>query len=122
MQVCYVIYQHKEVCDFGARGFVVIYHWRKMQDGRYIIVSKSVDHPIASHKKDGVIIGNIYFSGWIIEDCIPSGGAYRTNHRKSRVQYLNCVDLKESRSSAGQKLLVKQQPLIISKIKKLFVY
>jgi hypothetical protein len=84
-----------------------------LPNGKIVIVSKSVDHPESLHKS-GAVVGKVHFSGWLIEK------DEKSNYSRSKVQYLNCVDLKDDLPSWAQGLLVKQQPLLIYKINKLF--
>jgi hypothetical protein len=84
-----------------------------LPDGRIVVVSKSLTHPDSPHKT-GAKVGNVFFSGWIIEHEVNSKNA------RSKVQYVTCVDLKEDLPAWVYGLLIKQQPLLIQRIRKLF--
>eukprot|EP00475_Leptophrys_vorax_P010929 TRINITY_DN17475_c0_g1_i1.p1 TRINITY_DN17475_c0_g1~~TRINITY_DN17475_c0_g1_i1.p1 ORF type:complete len:871 (+),score=228.62 TRINITY_DN17475_c0_g1_i1:514-3126(+) len=117
-KVYQMIYQAKELCRGGSRDFVLVDHWRELPDGRIVFASKSVDHPGASSRK-AAVRAEILFAGWVIEP-IVSPQDQKGKGARSRVRYLTQVDLKGNLAPWVTSLMVKQQPLLIQQIDKLF--
>jgi hypothetical protein len=117
-KVHHMYYQAKELCRGGSRDFVVVDHWRELPDGRIVFASKSVEHPDVPVRKDATR-GEIIFAGWVIEP-ITTSKEKKGRGASSRVRYLTQIDLKGTVAPWVTSLIVKQQPLLIQQIEKLF--
>lgn len=112
-KIAYQVLCCKGVFKRILRDFCVLSHWRKLEDGAAVVVTKSIQHEQCPVGAD-LNRGQINLGGWIIR---PS----KKSNNRSLVTYIMDVSLSGEGSRACLDSFRKKQPQTISRMRKLFL-
>ncbi len=64
-RVLHMRFRARRLCQSNLRDFCLLMHWRTLEDGTFVIMGRSIDHPSCPPAK-GYVRAQMYPSGWIL--------------------------------------------------------
>lgn len=105
-------YKTEQACKLSPRDFSTLCYSKRLANGSYVMVARSVDHDKCPPKQ-GFTRSDVFIAGWIIK---PSN----QSPNRSLVTYVLHCDLKEKLSKSVLTTVAKKQPLILETIRNMF--
>lgn len=120
-RVNHAIFEATDLCRGTSREFLVVDHWRQLPDGKYVVVSRSIEHPNLPISQS-ITRSHVEFAGFVIEpiESDTSISIPKNFAPSCKVTYITQVDLRGSLPNWISSLMVKQQPMVLQMLQKLF--